>query len=239
MSRLVVPAWSLVATLAFALTACAQQAPAPVPSNSMKTVKEQASYAIGLDIGANLKQAAEELDLEILVAGLRDAISGAKPKLTEEQIQAAMSVFSRELQAKAAEKAEGMAAKNIADGKAFLAANKAKPGVKTTASGLQYEVLKAGTGATPKATSTVKTHYHGTLTDGTVFDSSVERNDPAEFPVNRVIPGWTEALQMMKVGDKWRIVLPSELAYGERGAGADIGPNAVLVFEVELLDIVQ
>ncbi|ADB16645.1 peptidylprolyl isomerase FKBP-type [Pirellula staleyi DSM 6068] len=238
MFRSVVPAWSLVALLAVSQVALAQQA-APVPSNQMKTVKEQASYAIGLNIGSDLKSEAAELDVEALVRGLKDSLAGAKPALSEEQIQAAMKVFVGELQAKAAEKAKGAADKNAKEGAAFLAANKTKQGVKTTASGLQYQVLKAGTGASPKATSTVKTHYHGTLIDGTVFDSSVDRGEPAQFPVNRVIPGWTEALQMMKVGDKWRLFLPSELAYGERGAGDDIGPNSVLVFEVELIDIVQ
>ena len=127
----------------------------------------------------------------------------------------------------------------IHDGEAFLAANKKKDGVKATESGLQYEVIKEGKGAKPKATDTVKVHYHGTLIDGTVFDSSVEREEPAQFPVNRVIKGWTEALQLMQVGDKYRLVIPSDLAYGESGAGGDIGPNAVLVFEVELLDIVK
>jgi FKBP-type peptidyl-prolyl cis-trans isomerase len=130
--------------------------------------------------------------------------------------------------------------KNKKEGEAYLAANAKKPGVKTTESGLQYKVLKAGDGATPKKTDTVRVHYHGTLTDGTVFDSSVERKQPAEFPVNRVIPGWTEALQLMKVGDKWQVTIPSDLAYGEQGTpGGPIGPNSVLVFEVELLDIVK
>ena len=119
----------------------------------------------------------------------------------------------------------------------FTPANASKPGVKTLASGLQYKVIKAGDGATPKATDTVKTHYHGTLIDGTVFDSSVQRNEPISFPVNGVISGWTEALQLMKVGDKWQLFIPAPLAYGTRGAGADIGPNAVLVFEIELLGI--
>ncbi len=121
--------------------------------------------------------------------------------------------------------------------KTFLAANAKKDGVKTTASGLQYKVIKSGTGKSPKATDTVKVHYHGTLIDGTVFDSSVERGEPVSFPVNGVIPGWTEALQLMKEGDKWQLFIPSKLAYGERGAGAKIGPNATLIFEVELLAV--
>jgi FKBP-type peptidyl-prolyl cis-trans isomerase FklB len=130
-----------------------------------------------------------------------------------------------------------LAEKNRREGQTFLAKNKTRAGVKVRPSGLQYEVLRAGNGASPKATDTVKVHYEGTLLNGTVFDSSVKRKEPAVFPVNRVIPGWTEAMQMMKVGDKWRLFIPSELAYGARGAGHDIGPNAVLIFDVELLGI--
>ena len=136
-------------------------------------------------------------------------------------------------------KAQKQGEVNKQQGAAFLAANKSKPGVKTTASGLQYKVLKAGNGPTPKATDKVRTHYHGTLIDGTVFDSSVQRGEPAEFPVSGVIRGWTEALQLMKVGDKWQLFIPSELAYSARGAGGVIGPNSTLVFEIELLEILK
>jgi FKBP-type peptidyl-prolyl cis-trans isomerase len=161
--------------------------------------------------------------------------------MTADQIKETMTAYAKAMQAKAEAKAKPVAEKNMKDGAAFLAANKAKKGVKTTESGLQYEVLKAGTGASPKKTDVVRVHYHGTLIDGKVFDSTIkDKKEPAEFPVNRVIAGWTEALQLMKVGDKWRLVIPSELAYKERGTpGGPIPPNAVLVFEVELLEIVQ
>ena len=144
--------------------------------------------------------------------------------------------MEKSLRAKAEEKQKATAEKNLKAGEAFIAANAKKEGVKTTASGLQYKVIKTGTGASPKLTDTVKVHYHGTLIDGTVFDSSVQRGEPVTFPVNGVIPGWTEALQLMKVGDKWQLVIPAKLAYGEDGSGP-IGPNSVLIFEVELLDI--
>jgi FKBP-type peptidyl-prolyl cis-trans isomerase FklB len=148
-----------------------------------------------------------------------------------------LNAFQKQTMSKMEAKQKVDGEKNVKEGEAFLAANGKKDGVKTLASGLQYKVIKTGTGKTPKATDTVKVHYHGTLTDGTVFDSSVERGEPATFPVNGVIPGWIEALQLMKEGDKWQLVIPPKLAYGERGAGGKIGPNSVLVFDVELLSI--
>lgn len=196
-----------------------------------------ASYGIGLRTGASIKQDDVGIDLDAFVQGIRDGAEGAEPKYTEKEIMAALETFKKTVQAKKEQGQQAAAEKNETEGKAFLAKNKAKEGVKTRPSGLQYEVIKSGKGASPKATDTVKVHYVGTLLDGTVFDSSVERNEPAVFPVNRVIPGWTEAMQLMKVGDKWRLFIPSDLAYGPRGAGAEIGPNAVLVFEVELLGI--
>jgi len=207
---------------------------------ALKTIEDQASYAIGLDIGRGMVAEKLALNPDLVIRGILDGMKKAKPLMTDEEIKTAMTKFTESRQAKMAEEAKSAGAKNLKDGETFLTANKAKPNVKTTESGLQYEVLKSGTGASPKATDVVKVHYHGTLIDGKVFDSSVERKEPAEFPVNRVIPGWTEALQKMKVGDKWKIVLPSKLAYGERGTpGGPIPPNAVLVFEVELLDIVK
>ncbi len=207
-------------------------------------VKADYSYAIGMQIGRGIKGDDIDVDIEQFTKGFADALKDGKPGLTEVQLRAAMMGLQEIMQAKAAVKAKEMAAKakvesekNKKDGDAFLAANKKKEGVTTLPSGLQYKVLKAGKGASPKATDTVSTHYHGTLTNGTVFDSSVERGEPVSFQVNRVIPGWTEALQKMKVGDKWQLFIPSELAYGERGAGDDIGPNSVLTFEVELLGI--
>lgn len=213
---------------------------APAPIGDLKTLEEQAAYAIGLDIGKSILADGAELNPDLIAKGLTDALKKSKPLMTADQIKETMTAYAKAMQAKAEAKAKPVAEKNMKDGAAFLATNKAKKGVKTTESGLQYEVLKAGTGASPKKTDVVRVHYHGTLIDGKVFDSSVERKEPAEFPVGRVIAGWTEALQLMKVGDKWKLVIPSELAYKDRGTpGGPIPPNAVLVFEVELLEIVE
>ncbi|HPD14410.1 MAG TPA: FKBP-type peptidyl-prolyl cis-trans isomerase [Planctomycetota bacterium] len=204
----------------------------------MDSLKDKVSYAIGLSIGKNMKQDNVELDPDLLLRGLKDALSGAKPLLTEAQIQEAMVAFQKEMQAKAAEARKASGEKSKKEGEEFLAANKKAAGVVTLPSGLQYKIIKKGNGkVSPKATDTVVTHYRGTLLDGTEFDSSIKRGEPAEFEVGGVIPGWTEALQLMKVGDKWELYVPAELAYGERGAGRAIGPNATLVFEVELLEI--
>ena len=205
-----------------------------------KSLIEKVSYSIGLRMGQNFSGDDIEINLSWLTKGITDGMKkDGEPLLSEKDQREAMVEFQKDLQKKQIAKAAAASKKNKAEGEAYLAANKKKEGVKATDSGLQYEVIKKGDGASPKATDTVKVHYHGTLIDGTVFDSSVEREEPAQFPVNRVIKGWTEALQLMKVGDKYRLVIPSDLAYGENGAGGDIGPNAVLVFEVELLDIVK
>jgi FKBP-type peptidyl-prolyl cis-trans isomerase len=219
----------------------AKPAAAPAPIGDLKTLEDQAAYAIGLDIGKSILADGADLNPDLIAKGLTDALKKSKPLMTADQIKETMTAYAKAMQAKAEAKAKPVAEKNMKDGAAFLAANKAKKGVKTTESGLQYEVLKAGTGASPKKTDVVRVHYHGTLIDGKVFDSTIkDKKEPAEFPVNRVIAGWTEALQLMKVGDKWRLVIPSELAYKERGTpGGPIPPNAVLVFEVELLEIVQ
>ena len=209
----------------------------PAAAVDSKDAAEIASYGIGMRTGRSIKEDGVGINLDAFLQGIRDGAGTAKPKYTEEQILAAIEVFKKGVQAKKEQGQKELAEKNQREGQAFLAKNKTKEGVKSRPSGLQYEVLKAGKGASPKATDTVKVHYEGTLLDGTVFDSSIERKEPAVFPVNRVIPGWTEAMQLMKVGDKWRLVVPSELAYGARGAGHDIGPNAVLIFEVELLGI--
>ena len=197
--------------------------------------KQKASYAIGLDIATSLKRQELDLDVKALTTGIADGLAG-NPALTEEQQRAVLMEFQKTLMDKAAEKQKTAAGTNLKAGEAFLAENAKKEGVKTTASGLQYKVIKSGAGPSPKPTDVVKVHYHGTLIDGTIFDSSVQRNTPATFPVNGVIPGWTEALQLMKVGDKWQLVIPAKLAYGEEGPGP-IGPNSVLIFEVELLGI--
>lgn len=199
---------------------------------------DSVSYALGVLIGENNKQqmksapGVDQLDKQILIAAFEKAFLGDSVQIKPDKANAAIQAFFAEIS-----KAEGD--KNQKSGEEFLASNKSKSGVVTTASGLQYEIIKAGTGPKPKAEDQVKCHYKGTLIDGKVFDSSIERGEPATFPVNRVIPGWTEALQLMPVGSKWKLFIPSALAYGERGAGQDIKPNSALIFEVELLEIVK
>lgn len=206
------------------------------------TSKQKASYGIGMNIGRSLSKQgldADVVDVGLLARGILDAISGQESALSEEELSAAFADLQKLIQANAAEAAK----KNAEAGKAFLAANAKKPGIKTTKTGLQYEVLQSGNGPSPTKSDTVTTHYKGQLISGKVFDGSYRgkaptpEDQPISFPVGGVIAGWTEALQMMKVGDKWRLFIPSELAYGERGAGADIGPGATLIFEIELIAI--
>jgi len=203
----------------------------------LKDQKEKASYSIGHELGASLKKGNMEVNTDTLMKGLKDGLSGAKSLLTDEQIKETMTAFQKEMMEKQQAAQKELGEKNTAAGEKFLAENKKKDGVKTTASGLQYKVLKEGSGEPPKETDTVVTNYKGTLLDGTEFDSSYKRNEPATFPVNRVIKGWTEALLMMKPGSKYQLFIPSALGYGERGVGKDIGPNSTLIFEVELLSI--
>jgi FKBP-type peptidyl-prolyl cis-trans isomerase FklB len=203
----------------------------------LKDQKEKASYSIGHELGTSLKKGNMEVNTDLLLKGLRDGLSGAKSVLTEEQIKETMNTFQKEMMEKQQAVQKELGEKNTAEGEKFLAENKKKDGVKTTASGLQYKVIKEGSGESPKETDTVVTNYKGTLLDGTEFDSSYKRNEPATFPVNRVIKGWTEALMLMKPGSKYQLWIPSALGYGERGVGKDIGPNSTLVFEVELLSI--
>lgn len=203
----------------------------------LKDEKDKVSYSIGLDIGNTFKKQNMDINPEILMSGLKDALSGNKPLMTDEEVRQTMTAYSKNMMEKQATASKEAAGKNSAIGEKFLAENKTKEGVKTTPSGLQYKVLKEGSGPSPKETDTVVTHYRGTLINGTEFDSSYKRNEPATFPVNRVIKGWTEALQMMKPGSKYQLFIPANLAYGERGAGQDIGPNETLIFEVELLSI--
>ncbi len=199
----------------------------------LKNQKDKVSYIIGMDVGNNLKKQSVSVNPKILAKGIEDALSGAKPLLTEQEVQETMMAFQKEMMAKQAE----VAKKNKTEGEAFLAENKKKEGVKTLPSGLQYKVIKAGTGKKPKPSDTVTVNYRGTLINGTEFDSSYKRGQPATFQVSGVIPGWTEALQLMEQGAKWQLFVPSNLAYGERGAGGQIGPNATLIFEVELISI--
>ncbi len=199
----------------------------------LKNQKDKISYIVGMDIGNNLKKQSIGVNPKVLAKGIEDALAGAKPLLTEQEIQETMMAFQKEMLAKQAE----VAKKNKTEGEAFLAENKKKEGVKTLPSGLQYKVIKAGTGKKPKSSDTVTVNYRGTLIDGTEFDSSYKRGQPATFQVSGVIPGWTEALQLMEEGAKWQLFIPSNLAYGERGAGGAIGPNATLLFEIELVSV--
>lgn len=199
--------------------------------------KARVSYSIGMSMGNNLKQQSVEVDLDILARGIKDALSSAKALMTEEEIHQCLTEWQQEMMIKQNAAAQKLGESNMKDGEVFLSENKNKEGVITLPSGLQYKVLKAGAGAKPKSTDTVTTHYRGTLIDGTEFDSSYKRGQPARFPVNRVIAGWTEALQLMEVGAKWQLFVPSNLAYGARGSGDKIGPNATLIFEVELIAI--
>ena len=204
---------------------------------ALKTEQDKISYSIGLNIGRNFKSQGIDANPDLVGAAIRDVLKGNKPLLTEEEAMAVLGTFQKEMRAKQMAKASESGDKNKKEGAAFLAANKAKDGVKTTASGLQYKVIKAGTGKIPKASDTVKTHYAGTLIDGTEFDSSIKRGEPATFPVGGVIKGWTEALPLLPVGSKWQLFIPADIAYGERGAGQAIGPNATLIFDIELLSI--
>jgi FKBP-type peptidyl-prolyl cis-trans isomerase len=208
----------------------------------LKTRKEKFSYALGMNIGTNLgntlKKQSVEVDWNLVSQGLKDATTtGAKTRLTEDEAKAVLTEVQNEARKEQQEKMQEAAAKNKTEGEAFLAANKAKDGVVTLPSGLQYKILTAGTGPKPTASDSVVCNYRGTLINGTEFDSSYKRGQSATFGVGQVIKGWTEALQLMPVGSKWQVVIPSSLAYGDRGAGAEIGPNATLIFEVELLSI--
>ena len=204
---------------------------------ALKTQRDKTSYAIGLNIGKSLRKDSVDVDPNILLRGLRDALAGGKTLLRDDEAKAVMAALQSDLRKKQEEKAQHVGETNKKEGEAFLAANKTKEGVITLPSGLQYKVLKEGMGPKPSAGHSVVCNYRGTLLDNTEFDSSYKRGQPATFQVGQVIKGWTEALQLMPVGSKWQLFIPSELAYGQRGAGTDIGPNATLIFEVELLSI--
>lgn len=204
---------------------------------ALKDNRDKVSYSIGTDIGNNLKKQPIDINPDILVQGIKDAFSGSTPLMTENEMKDTMNNLRKDLAAKQAEEAKKVGEKNKKEGEAFLEENKKKEGVTTLPSGLQYKVLTAGSGAKPKVTDTVTVNYRGTLIDGTEFDSSYKRGQPATFPLNGVIKGWTEALQLMPVGAKWQLFIPSGLAYGETGAGQKIGPGSTLIFEVELISI--
>jgi FKBP-type peptidyl-prolyl cis-trans isomerase FklB len=215
---------------------------APVSGAALlKTKKDKFSYALGMNVGANLgtslRKQSVEFDPNLVAQGLRTSLANGKTLMTQEEAQALLKEVQTDMMKKQQEKMQAAGEANKKEGEAFLAANKGKEGVVTLPSGLQYKILKAGNGPKPAATDSVVCNYRGTLINGTEFDSSYKRGQPATFPVNGVIKGWTEALQLMPVGSKWQLFIPSSLAYAERGAGADIGPDATLIFEVELMSI--
>jgi len=213
----------------FVATAMTQKKETP------KTTKEKTSYSIGINVGKDLKMKMQELNIDaaFLLLGIRDAVNGSKTVMSDKEMEATLMAFQQEMMGKMQAKAE----KNKKEGEAFLAANKKKEGVITLPSGLQYKILKTGDGAKPTASQTVKCNYRGTLIDGKEFDNSNNHGGPAEFPVGQVIKGWVEALQLMPVGSKWQLFIPSDLAYGPNGQGQMIGPNATLIFDIELLSI--
>lgn len=218
----------IAAALSVALTASGENKP-----SQLKDLKDKVSYSIGLDLGFNFKKQNLELNPDALLAGVKDALSGKQPLLNENEVKETMTALTKEIE----DKQKVLAEQNVKDGEKFLAENKKKEGVKTTASGLQYKVIKEGTGPQPKLTDSVVANYRGTLINGTEFDSSYKRGQPATFPLNGVIKGWTEALQLMKVGSKYQLFIPPNLAYGDRAMGPALGPNSTLVFEVELVGI--
>jgi FKBP-type peptidyl-prolyl cis-trans isomerase len=210
---------------------------APAIKAELKSPQQKGSYAFGYKVASTLRrQVGDSLDLNAFLLGMQEALSGKEASLSEADREKAFKAFQMEVGARHMKTANSAADKSKKDGEAFLAANKTKPGVKTLPSGIQYIVLKEGTGKQPKATDEVKVHYHGTLINGKVFDSSVDRGEPMTFRLDQVIPGWTESVQKMKEGSKWRVFIPPDLAYGERGPDP-IGPNATLIFEIELLQV--
>jgi FKBP-type peptidyl-prolyl cis-trans isomerase FklB len=210
----------------------------PGEVTTLTTDKQKSSYAIGMNLGAGLRRQEIDVDSAALIQGMKDSLAGGKTLLTEEEATAVLTKLRTEMQAKQQAKAKAEEANNKKEGADFLAANKSKEGVVTLPSGLQYKILTPGTGPKPTASDTVSCNYRGTLINGTEFDSSYKRNEPASFPVSGVIKGWTEALQLMGVGAKWQLFIPADLAYGARGTpGGPIGPDSTLIFEVELLSI--
>ena len=230
--------FSMIIAFSLIWTSCtppeekAEEAPAP---KELTTLNEKISYVAGQDIGKSLKSRGTDIDLDIVIEGIQDSFTEKESLITPEDAIQVKKEYAKMIREEHEKKNKETAEKNKIEGDAFLAENKKKEGVKTTESGLQYEVITAGEGSKPKATDQVSVHYVGTLIDGTEFDSSHKRGQPATFFLNRVVKGWTEGLQLMPVGSKYRFYIPSELGYGERGAGPKIGPNATLTFEVELL----
>jgi FKBP-type peptidyl-prolyl cis-trans isomerase FklB len=216
---------------------CAAEEAKVAPEVKLDTPKSRISYTIGVNIGQDFKTQNMDIDTDLLLMGLKDSLTGKESRLTDEEMASEIQAFQEKMQAKMVAEMEVATAKNQAAGEAFLAENAKKDGVVVTESGLQYKVLEPGEGDSPAAADVATVHYRGTLIDGKQFDSSYDRGQPATFPVGGVIAGWTEALQLMKPGSKWQLVIPAGLAYGERGAGQDIGPNATLMFDVELISV--
>ncbi len=231
----------LTAVLAVSGAALAQDKPQASPQTGtrpkLESLQDKASYIIGFNLGKSLKSQHIPVTPDLIVQGLQDGLGGSEGLLTQEEIQGVMQQFQTQVASAQQERRKVEGEKNLKASQAFLDQNKTRKEVKTTASGLQYEVIKEGSGDSPKPTEQVTVNYKGMLPDGTVFDSSYDRNEPVTFPVNGVIPGWVEALQLMKPGAKYKLYLPSALAYGEQGAGDKIGPNQALVFEVELISV--
>ena len=221
------------------LFGCSPEEANSAPELKLDTQKNRISYTIGVNIGQDFKSQKMDVDPDALLMGLKDTLSGKELQLTEEEMVQEIQNFQQEMQAKMAAEMEVKAAENKASGEAFLAENAKQEGVVVTESGLQYKIIEPGQGDSPGPADVATVHYRGTLIDGTQFDSSYDRGQPASFPVGGVIPGWTEALQLMKPGAKWQLSIPAELAYGERGAGQDIGPNSTLLFDVELISVEQ
>ncbi len=225
-----------IAVFAISLSACG-----PKSAKQVKTKTEKFSYALGMDIGNNLgntlKKQSVDVDWNLVAQGLKECTSGGKTLLTLDEARKVIAEMQQEVQVQNQAKAKESGEKNKSEGEAFLASNKSKEGVVALPDGLQYKILKAGTGPKPTATDTVVCNYRGTLTNGTEFDSSYKHGQPATFPVGHVIKGWTEALRLMPVGSRWQLFIPSDLAYGERAAGANIGPNSTLIYEIELVSI--
>jgi FKBP-type peptidyl-prolyl cis-trans isomerase len=204
---------------------------------TLTTQKDKLSYAIGMNVGQSMKKDGLDIDPNIVARGLKDAMAGGKLLMTDEEVKTVMINLRTEMTAKKQAEAQQAGEANKQAGQRFLAVNKERPGVVTLPSGLQYKILKEGTGPKPTAGDTVVCNYRGTLLDGTEFDSSYKRGEPTTFPVGQVIKGWTEALQLMPVGSKWQLFIPAELAYGERSPGPEIGPNSTLIFEIDLVSI--
>lgn len=229
--------YRLTSTMVPVVAAWLALSASPAMAQTLSSDKDKLSYTIGADIGTNFKAQGIQIDPQVFLSGLQDGLNGAKLQMTDKEMQDVLKRFQSEMMAKRMAEFKVMAAQNKKDGEAFLAANKSKPGVVTLADGLQYKVIKTGTGSKPTANDSVTVEYTGTLIDGKVFDSTEKAGKPVTFKVNQVIPGWTEALQLMNQGSEWEIYIPSSLAYGEKGVGGPIGPNQTLIFKIKLVSV--